>query len=44
MHRYFNIESVFHTNVALGESKLEDHEPTGNKQKKGKPIEVEKKS
>ncbi len=44
MHKYFNIVSVFHTKVALGESKLEDHEPTGSKHKKGKPIEVEKKS
>ncbi len=42
MHRYFNIESVFHTNATLGESKLEEHEPTKSKHKKGKPIEVEK--
>jgi hypothetical protein len=42
MHRYSNIESVFHTNAALGESKLEEHEPTRSKHKKGKPIEVEK--
>jgi hypothetical protein len=42
MHRYSNIESVFHTNVALGGSKLEEHEPTRSKHKKGKPIKVEK--
>jgi hypothetical protein len=42
MDRYFNVESVFYTNAALGESKLEEHEPIGSKHKKGKPIEVEK--
>jgi hypothetical protein len=42
LHKYSNIESVFHIDVALGELELEEHEPTRSKHKKGKPIEVEK--
>jgi hypothetical protein len=39
---YSNIENVLHTDAALGELTLEEHELVGSNCEKGRPIKVAK--